>query len=367
MSTLGKVLILLNLLVGAIYAYLLVQDQALRQTWVTRHLEYRIALDGLPVEKAPSEFEPSDEAVAFFYRSGRTIDIKEIPQEFLNAVFKGAQGGDLLGGNPVASQVAEVERVQGRVDAALSGRPEAEQIKLLRRFLLDQTRDGVTRDRWRKMLSGPEPDIAAARTELTKLFTDVLNPNPQSDPKAVGEGADRPDREKAIGHLLVGLSDGGRDRAWLRRVVVVVGASVFSEVVAEKAGDLGDMENRVKQLTQGDTQAFLPNYNLLIRQAEELAAFQTDLSAQERDLRARRAELAELGRSRRNLRDELGGTGDSEGKLQRAQKSLDDALAKLQALQADIARKQTLIRDEQDRHDSLLSQINQALGLTAGR
>ncbi len=129
MTTLGKVLILLNVLAAAAVAYFATDNWAKRQSLNATGLRYAITIDGLPTE--PQTGQPSvlvampadDESVAIRLPTGSGRHTDDIPFRLLKAHFAGAEGKADFGTSvPPLSVVGELARVKSAVDTFLINR-----------------------------------------------------------------------------------------------------------------------------------------------------------------------------------------------------------------------------------------------------
>jgi hypothetical protein len=128
MGTLGKILLFINLLVAVGLAYLAAQDWAKRQDITATAVRYYLTLVGLPVEP-PKGVETDGVALAIPTPGGTVIE--SVRPKLLDTYFQGANGGELLGGSVVHSQIDEVQRVQTKVMAQLQGENDAGRLALL--------------------------------------------------------------------------------------------------------------------------------------------------------------------------------------------------------------------------------------------
>lgn len=100
MSLFGKILALLNIFGALGLVYVAMLDYGKRQSWAYSYYRHELVLKGLPL--APDERDTENQPLVD--RLG-----EELPGELFGAV----------GGNPVSTQVQEVERVQALIDGKL--------------------------------------------------------------------------------------------------------------------------------------------------------------------------------------------------------------------------------------------------------
>src|SRR5262245_24830222 len=160
MSTLGKVLTFLNVLVAVILMVIAGMDYA---EWRAAHyaaFRHELVVTGLPVDEAERHPQHPDDPIVQKLKDGVLAD-----------VFKGAEGGSELGGKPVRTVIEELDRVEKKVIENLSTAPAEQQKNLIRKYLLTQARDVAERDRFKEMAE--KSDIPGAQAELTKRFATV--------------------------------------------------------------------------------------------------------------------------------------------------------------------------------------------------
>ncbi len=198
MGLLGKILLVFNFLVAAGLAYLIAQDWSKRHDAAAIALRHQLVLVGLPVDPPTSE----GSGVPLKIETAGGYVVETARPKLIADHFQGVDGGPALGGPPPKSQVEEVKRVQGKVDAQLAAAASpADKLALLcGRF----TQQGFTagwlaalaesyeeRELVRTLAATParqpvnpadvERDAAAAEAMLKRKFEAVLNkPNPQA-------------------------------------------------------------------------------------------------------------------------------------------------------------------------------------------
>lgn len=123
MTTLGKVLLFLNVAAAAAVAYFATDNWTRRQSLNATGLRYAITTDGFPTEPAtgnPAALEsaPDDEApVPIRLPSGTGRYTTDVPFKLLKAHFAGAEGRPTFGSAvPPLSVKGELERVKKAVD-----------------------------------------------------------------------------------------------------------------------------------------------------------------------------------------------------------------------------------------------------------
>lgn len=148
MSILGKLLIVFNLLAAGAFAYFTLNNWKVRQELTWAAFTRQVKLDGVPLEprEAPADLGP--DRVAFPYKMPDDGPVyTSIPRDRFEAIIP--QGGQRLGGEPVADQTAEIKRVQQKVLATLpsaNGQIPPARFRDLQRYLLNLARSGAERD-----------------------------------------------------------------------------------------------------------------------------------------------------------------------------------------------------------------------------
>jgi hypothetical protein len=236
MGTLGKVLLFVNLLVAAGLAYVISQDWAKRHDAAAIALRHQLVLVGLPVD-APS----GDSAVYVETSAGHPVEA--VRPKLLADQFQGADGGQALGGGPPPkSQVEEVKRVQGKVDAQLAAAAgPTEKLKLL---CGQFTQQGYTPG-WLAALAESYDERELVRT---LAFTPARQPvNQQDVERAAGEA-----------------------EAMLKRKFEAAQAKPNPQLAAEESAKLKELSEAIRQADAKASQAaqnFAANANPQNRQA----------------------------------------------------------------------------------------------------
>jgi hypothetical protein len=204
MSTLGKILLVLNFLAAAGLIYVATQDWARRQEVTSSALRFQLLKNGLPFEVASSDTASDTDSVATRIELPGGIVVDSIRPELLQLYFQGADGGSKFassGGTPPATQLDEIRRIQGILEAMLAQASPNQKLQLLcgqplpdgsfvPGLLIRLADSSEERDLARR-LADPStaevdaaPDVSEAavlaETLLKKRFETVLSPpNPQ--------------------------------------------------------------------------------------------------------------------------------------------------------------------------------------------
>src|SRR5262249_36804487 len=141
MSTLGKVLTFLNVLIAIILLVVAGLDYAEWRSLQYAAFRYELVVNGLPVDETEVNPERPDEPI-----------VAKLPTGVLTEVFKGAEGGPDLGGSPVKTVMEELDRVQKKLHANITSAPPAELKNKLRGYLIPLARDVAERNRYKDMI-----------------------------------------------------------------------------------------------------------------------------------------------------------------------------------------------------------------------
>jgi hypothetical protein len=277
MSLFGKVLVGLNLLVAALFGFLVLQDWGRRQAWEYQVFRHEVALRGLPVEGNDEGWELVQSPT------------RDLTDATLADMFKPA------GGNPVRTQQQEVETLRKNViDRLTDSKTAEEKLNAVAGSLLALAESGEERDRiWQQVLAvraERDPNARAQQAgkladqfviELNGIFDRVLQPlqtadNPARPSRALAE------KRQAIAHLLYNLQPDAADH---QRVQVVVGLEAYVREADSQALALADMSQRVQRLMDDDRTAFELQYHPLVQRirllSEQLHELQGKLKEQQ--------------------------------------------------------------------------------------
>ena len=123
MKLLGYVLLLLNLLVGAVVVYLASQSWGKRQEQNSNAMRYYLLKDGLPQEGSAISAGAADDStipVSLAMSKGHTVDALSI--KFLKEHYKGTESSTYSDATPPASRVAELTRLKAKLEGIYSSK-----------------------------------------------------------------------------------------------------------------------------------------------------------------------------------------------------------------------------------------------------
>lgn len=203
MGTLGKVLLVFNLLAAGGVVFVATQDWARRQEVTGTAVRFQLHLQGLPLASESETPATGTGTVPLSVEMPGSVQVESVTPALLQSYFQGADGGQMLGDNstPPANQIDEVRRVKAKVEAMLAQASPAQKLELLcgralpdgsfvPGWLIRLAESFEERDLIRRLanpVTGRIPGItntaeAAALVEkmLLNRFESVLNaPNPQ--------------------------------------------------------------------------------------------------------------------------------------------------------------------------------------------
>lgn len=379
MSTLGKVLLVVNLLASGGFAYLATQDWAKgRQTIAAAGLRQVVLLQGLPPgggkddkDTVPTE---ADAEVPFPVEMAGGVPVETVSPGWLKDYFKASGGATTEGKSPVvlntntlvASQLAEVKRVRSLIQTELD--KEGASKAAIAGFLLRlQPETLEERAQIQDLIARNNGTELASR--LMAKFDQVLSPPAAADLGSLGPAEDppeerlkkaaevrakgtkdAPERLARLAHLLVHLDP---DAGWQKRVMLVVGVRRYVAAVGAQAIRFHDMAARVERLTAEDQDRFAAEYALLrglaiqrtqtVRDTTEVRArvenqvrkdqeFVTQRETQIADLRA------QLGRVKAEVNGLLARQKVTEDALLAVQREVGLTLEQIYQLEEDLAR-----------------------------
>lgn len=317
MSTLGKVLLVFNLLLGGGFAYLAVQDWKGRQEITAAGLRHLVLVNGLPLGAKAGEPEamPTDpEAeVPFVVEGPGGVPTETVSPALLKAYFGPAGGATgenappLAAAEPVPNQLAEVRRALNVVKTYIEGQADdAKKAQAAFNLLVLQAETIEERQQAQSLLAAGKAEDLAAR--LYARFDRVLKAPSLGDTSALappedgkedegktkdrltkaGEVRDAASKDEAerrarLAHLLVHLDPSA---AWQKRVMMVVGVRRYVRTVAAQTVRLADMVARVRRAADADQERFVAEY----AQLREIATQRTQTLRDRADLEVRLAD-----------------------------------------------------------------------------
>jgi hypothetical protein len=364
MSTLGKVLAILNVLMAAAFVYLVIQVRDKQRQWAYAALRHEATLDGLPVDE--QERDPRDGHLRI-----------DVVTERLSRD---------LGVSPVKTQVEEVRNVQRNLQARVEGEEEANKVKSLARILLPLSPNAVRHEGLAKLAAGrdlsPQElaavfDRALAETtsetdpeKRSKVVSDLLKSlTPEKKRQAILgwlqadfndafqrvlalSKSDSEEKKQAVAALLIPLADvpsddkgpadpqqpPSRSPAY-QRALAVVGVNAATRELDRQALALKKMAQDVERATAQDQTEFVQAYRQRLGQ---LVGFAQLVAWQNRFLDFQKEMVAEHDKL---VKQREASVRDLEKELASLQDKLKKQLREQAAKEADILAKQQRLRD----------------------
>jgi len=349
MSTLGKVLLFLNLLAAGGLIYVAAQDWAKRQEISGVVLRYELTLQGLPIETSVlADDADATTVVPIEITTPSGVTLTQANKKILDAQFSGATGGETFGPfNAVRSLTEELDRVEKKLIGILQsqqgndgklrylvGGLDANRLfapGLLMRMaesfaerealrnlaypvpptpeLLQTNVEDAQRRLNRKIAalkSAPAPkQLAAAATEIDDLRKAVEKDPADAAAKAKlaalsGEGSppftrDDNDRRRRIALFLMLLDPSA---AWQKRTMTVTGLQTYQTALNEQVARVTDIARQTERAIESDQASYEREYEQLKR----LALDQDLLVVEQQSLVKGLVEMEALDLASRNAR-----------------------------------------------------------------
>jgi hypothetical protein len=284
MSTLGKVLAVLNVLAAIGLFTVAALNYGQRQAWTTAVFQQDLLISGLPINETQVDVE------------GKPI-VSQLGKGILQKLFSGA-------GEPVRTQLAEVKLRRDRLAQSIDSKEALQAVLLpLARSVSDrvelraQIAKGSLED-----LKGPEGPFEAAFMEA------------MTGKDIQGKPFDLSGWKQAIAHVLYGTSQNAQEQ---QRTLIVVGLDEYVHSADKQAARLAQMTPQLQlQIANGSTDWQLRHKALIqeivalaerVRTEEEVLAKQQDLRDQRHQalLAARKGDVEELTKLLENTRKQL--------------------------------------------------------------
>lgn len=263
MSVFGKVLAFLNILAAIVFIYLATQARAMRHAWSYAAFRHELVLEGLPLDAQEKD------------RDGTPV-VDRITSATLNQ----------MGG--VAHTLREEldsrkRELKGEIENVAD---DAAKRRKLEDILLLTAKTGGERDDLRERIWNP-------KVKVDDLLTSPDGPFEQAFAAAApNQGRDQ--QRQAIGHLLVGTAEVPGDRekseANLKRAAAALGLRDYTQAVEAHALNARGMGERVRLAILDDRGEFAGQYDLRVRQIQDLVGHLDDLKRHLHQLSDQRTE-----------------------------------------------------------------------------
>jgi hypothetical protein len=309
MSTLGKVLLVLNLLAAGGLAYLTAQDWSKRQEIQGGLLRYHLTLQGLPTEVQKGD---ATDTVPIEIKTPSGVTLQVARKKILDAHFSGATGGDIYGGGgTVTSLLEELQRVEtklltllnnqqgdagklaflvGSINASGQFQPALllrmaesfEERTALRSLAypapatpeLLQKNAKEAENRLKVKLTAlnglPQPKAAATQAAAIEELKKAIEKNPKDEAAKAKLAAistqqppstrDDNDRRRRIALFLMLLDPSA---AWQKRTMTVTGLKTYHAALNEQVNRLTDIARQTERGIETDQVRFETQYDLL--------------------------------------------------------------------------------------------------------
>jgi hypothetical protein len=340
MSTLGKVLLFLNLVLAALLVVLAGMDYSAFRTVRRAAFLHEMTLLGLPVDKEEIRSEIPDEPTAQKLTPGVLADL-----------FKGSDGGQDLGGPSVTTVIDELDRVRRKVAENVNnaGTPDQQKQKL-RGYLLPMARDVAERDRLRQLVD--QGKIAEGLEELDRRFAEAKSP-------PGGEASrNRENVRRAAARVFVNLS---ADPAWQDRVRLIVGIEAAAAALDYWAHVQEQIAAGIKASIIRDQGNFLADYHDLQRRIQYEAA---NVAEAERMLADEKARVAKREAA---LQQRVTEVQREVQELARLKAETNSEVARLEAMQRDLFSLQQRFGQALEATEKLNEQLSKPSQIAPGR
>jgi hypothetical protein len=342
MSLLGKILALANILAAIGFIYLAASDYGKRQQWSYAVYRHDLALNGLPLDDGEKDVD------------GQPL-VKNLTEATKTEMFQGS-------GQPVSTQLAELQRVQGEVRGKIDGEPMTIpnvfygnpptitlETPAQKRawFLLPLARTLTERDALMTQLYSPKEETVTAEA-FDKVFTDATAKQ------------DAGDKRQAIATLLFGLlsatppSEGQQDvldSPGYKRFVTVVGRQAAARAVDNQADALAQLALETDDALTKGRLAFAAAHGRLVSRLRELN------DAMDREKTALESQQNQTARQQELVNERQRQVKDLEARLDAARKRTRTYLAEQQKLQQALLAEERKLRDANSENRKLVGEI----------
>jgi hypothetical protein len=316
MSTLGKVLAILNVLAAILLFVFAGMDYGEARAARYAVFRHEIVVHGLPVDNKEQWVEQPDEPV-----------VDKLDGRVLDDIYIDSGGNKLptaggLNGPFVKTVLEEIARVKPAAAAAISALPAGDQQKQkARQLLLSQAKNIGERTELEEMINSDGPGMPAATAELNRRFDAVTNLH------GAGGNPNWEGVRYAAAQLLVNLD---ADDKWQERVRVVVGFEPYVYGVESSARAMEQIAADYREGIVRDQGIFVQNYQDMILalryEAEQLYQANKRLGELQTVVKDRKLEVeqrqTEVNKNKQELADLTAATNAEVGRLQAMQNDL---------------------------------------------
>lgn len=257
MTIFGKILIVCNLLMTAVFVYVASVDWAKRYTWAYAVYRDELRINGLPVDKI--ETDPIEGVVL----------VDKLSENTLSQLFQP------VGGNPVSTQREEVERVAKELQQAVDAQPDEK----AKRALLKQVFMPLARtsgDRYAVQERYDKAPFDELYGDMQALFAEAGTGELTDEGAVPARQPLKPivkqllprDKRQSIAHLLYNLKTSEEAHA---RLIVVIGLKAFNEEAKLQADNLEIASGTVRYAILGDRANFEVEYRKVLDDIRDIA------------------------------------------------------------------------------------------------
>lgn len=244
MSTLGKILIILNALAAIGFFVIAGMDYRARQNWAYAVFRHELAINGLPLDDKDDSWRP-----------GRPL-VKDLTSDTINKMFAGS------GGNPVRTQLdavnaAKVSAIQA-IDGAAAQNEKAgrDAVLAIWRPLLKL---GYERERLAEEVRKRSMD--ELKGNVSQLFDEVAS--------FIKSDAAVETKRAKVADLLYNFNPTG-DPGLRDRAQAVVGLTEYIGAADRQASNLFAMSTRLDQILREESAIFARQYQELLPKLDQL-------------------------------------------------------------------------------------------------
>jgi hypothetical protein len=328
MSTLNKVLAVLNVLAAIGFLCVAGLDYGKRQAWMYAVRQQDFIIKGLPVDENEK-------------------DVDGTP--LLRAVGKGMQQQLFSGlSDSVTTQKDEVKRRYDALRTEINEAPDPDtKKKIIETVLLPLTRTWGQHDELKRKIGDPQVSVdtlLASDGPFEAAFMEA-----REGKTAAGQDLGVEERREAIAHLLFNLSDKPDYHA---RTVRVVGLAAYTREVDSQATALQNMVPEIQHALEADLTAFEVEHKELVRQIVAMAERVRELNETLKKKRLLAQHHTTLIAARKSDVEKLG------AEINVAKKAADLALAGQSRLEEALFRADQAITTALEKNQQLLQQID---------
>jgi predicted nucleic acid-binding Zn-ribbon protein len=300
MSTLGKVLAILNGVAILLFFLVTALDYGQRRAWTGAVFQQDLLINGLPLDDKEVDVE-----------GGPVVSL--IGKGILDNAFRGA-------GNPVKTQLEEVKDRHGKLLQKIENKQNLEAVLVPLAPTLGE------REALRKQINDPKTaleDLKGPDGPFEAAFKEAL-----TGKDVQGKPLDQKAWKQAIARVLSGTA---QDPAEQQRTVVVVGLDAYAHAVDQQAASFAAMIPALQSALADDRTAWEIKHAAIMQQIIGLAERVRNLDemlAKQQELRDKRHQALVQARE--------GDLTELKQSIQNTRKQLADELAKQTALETEL-------------------------------